>query len=71
MNSSISVRQQVLEAINQLPQDKLGLVLNFVSTLKSSENNRINQEIIDPLADFIGTVNIGKLAENIDQDLYE
>lgn len=71
MNSSINVRQQVLEAINQLPQDKLGLILNFVSTLKSSENNRINQEIIDPLADFIGAVNTGKLAENIDQDLYE
>lgn len=68
MNSSISVYQQVLEEINQLSQDKLDLVLNYVNTLKLAEHK---EEIKDPLADFIGAVDTGKLAEYIEQDLYE
>lgn len=71
MDSIISLRQQVLTEINQLPQDKLNLVLKFVNNLKYNSNNDIEEEIIDPLADFIGAVNNGKLTENMEQDLYE
>lgn len=71
MDSIIDLRQQVLTEINQLPQDKLNLVLKFVNSLKYSSNKDIEEEIIDPLADFIGAVNTVKLTDNMDQDLYE
>ena len=71
MSNLINVREQVLEEINQLNQEKLNVVLRFLHSLKSSDNQTIDDdEIIDPLADFIGAVNSGNLAKNIEQDLY-
>lgn len=71
MDNIINLREQVLTEINQLPQDKLNLVLNFVNTLKSTDNNKTEGEIIDPLANFIGAVNHGNLTDNIEESLYE
>ena len=71
MSSLINVRQQVLEEINQLNPEQLNVVLNFLHSLKSSESKTIDEDkIIDPLADFIGAVESGNLAKNIEQDLY-
>lgn len=71
MDNTINIRQQLLTEINQLPQEKLNLLLNFVNSLKIPNENNMKEEIIDPLADFIGAVEIGNITKNIEQDLYE
>jgi hypothetical protein len=71
MDNIISLRQQILTEINQLSQEKLTQVITFVNTIKSADANKIEEEIIDPLTDFIGAVNQGNLTENIEQYLYE
>ena len=71
MSSFTNVRQQILYEINQLAPEQLDMVLNFLNSLKLSENATAEQEqIIDPLADFVGAVKSGNLANKIDSDLY-
>lgn len=67
----MNIREQVLTEINQLPQEKLNLVLEFVNTLKYSNGNRKEEITKDPLAKFIGAVSQGDIANNLDEDLYE
>lgn len=71
MSSFINVRQQVLNEINQLDLEQLDMVLNFLQSLKFSKSTTADEEqIIDPLADFVGAVESGNLADKIDSDLY-
>ena len=72
MSTFINVRQQVLNEIKQLDHEQLDMVLNFLQSLKCSESATADdqKQIIDPLADFVGAVESGNLADKIDSDLY-
>jgi hypothetical protein len=71
MSTFINVREQVLNEIKQLDHEQLDMVLNFLHSLKCSESATADEEqIIDPLADFVGAVESGNLADKIDSDLY-
>lgn len=70
MTTFVNVRERVLQEVNKLPDEKLSYLLQFIQKIQDySESN--NDPIIDPLADFIGGVEHGRLAQNIEQDLYE
>ncbi len=81
-----NVKQELLREIEKLPEHKLPEVLQFVSFLLFSQNHNFqrNQNHLehqkkndtsdanpDPLADFIGAVSHGALAQNTDRELYE
>lgn len=70
MTTILPIREKILEEINQLSDPQLNQILDFIHQINS--NNLSNaQEINDPLANFIGGVELGNLAENIEQELYE
>ncbi|MEA5621159.1 hypothetical protein VB711_25475 [Cronbergia sp. UHCC 0137] len=72
MSTLPNLRQAVLEEINQIPDEQLSQVLQFLHVLISTSQRRKDEDFInDPLADFIGAVEHGSLAQNIDQKLYE
>jgi len=71
MDNIISLRQQILTEINQLSPEKLNQVISFVNSIKSADENKNEEEITDPLTDFIGAVNQGNLTENMEKYLYE
>lgn len=68
---SASSRQQVLEAIANLSDQQLSIVLKFIQTLQSTSTLTPTQPSIDPLTDFIGANNHGTLAHAIDEALYD
>ena len=72
MSTIANLRQVVLEEINQIPDEQLSQVLQFLHVLISNSQLKKDEDFInDPLAEFIGGVEHGSLAQNIDQELYE
>jgi hypothetical protein len=72
MSTIANLRQVVLEEINQIPDEQLSQVLQFLHVLTSNSQTKKDENLInDPLAEFIGGVEHGSLAQNIDQELYE
>jgi hypothetical protein len=72
MSTIANLRQVVLEEINQIPDEQLSQVLQFLHVLISNSQTKKDENFInDPLAEFIGAVEHGSLAQNIDQELYE
>lgn len=72
MSTIANLRQLVLEEINQIPDEQLSQVLQFIHVLISTSQLKKDEDLInDPLAEFIGAVEHGSLAQNIDQELYE
>jgi hypothetical protein len=71
---AMTTKQVLLEAIEQLPEQHLLDVLQYVQslsdTLKSSPIPESNQAA-DPLSEFIGAVSHGSLAAKLDQELYD
>ena len=70
MTAFTNIRQEVLQEINKLPDNQLNQVLQFIHKITISsvtDENILN----DPLADFIGGVENGNLAQGMDQELYE
>jgi len=63
-------RQQLLEAIAQLSDRQLSVVLRFIQTLQSKSTAAHAHSLIDPLANFIGATTDGNLAQAIDDALY-
>jgi uncharacterized pyridoxal phosphate-containing UPF0001 family protein len=63
--------QQVLEAIGKLSEQQIQIVLRFIQTLQSKKLTNSTSTPSDPLANFIGAINLGSLAQQIDRDLYE
>ena len=63
--------KQILEAISELSQQQIQIVLRFIQTLQSKKLANPTSTPFDPLANFIGSTNHGNLAQQIDQDLYE
>lgn len=72
MTTFTNIRQQVLQEINKLPDQQLNQVLQFLNKITITSSTISNENILnDPLADFIGGVENGTLAQNCDQELYE
>jgi hypothetical protein len=70
MSTIANLRQVVLEEINQIPDEQLSQVLQFLHVLISNSQLKKDENLInDPLAEFIGAVEHGSLAQNIDQYL--
>jgi hypothetical protein len=68
---STNPNQQVLEAIGKLSGQQIQTVLQFIQTLQPKKIANPTTTPFDPLAKFVGAINHGNLAQQIDQDLYE
>lgn len=69
------IKEKLFAAIEDMPESKLGEVLDFTEFIISKE--RIDQESRldlepekDPIMEYIGGVTHGSLAAGIDNDLY-
>ena len=77
MMNSRNAWQKLLAIVPQLNDWQTFMVLKFIGILQSfpsfsRQHSAIQKvESFDPLEKFIGAVENGKLAQNIDQDLYE
>jgi hypothetical protein len=69
----MTTKQALLEAIEQLPEQCLAEVLQYVQQLARTQKSPASKPPTpdsDPLADFIGAVSHGSLAANLDDELY-
>ncbi len=70
----MTTKQAIFDAIEQLPEQHLKDVLQYVQklahTLKSPTSNS-STESSDRLSAFIGAVSHGSLAANLGDELYE
>ncbi|MEB3217437.1 MAG: hypothetical protein VKN72_14555 [Nostocales cyanobacterium 94392] len=68
----MTIKQEVFEAIEQLPEQQLEDVLQYIKQLASIQTTvpKSVTPVNDPLADFIGVVSHGSLATNLDNELY-
>jgi hypothetical protein len=72
--SVMTTKQVLLEAIEQLPEQYLCDVLQYVRHLSDTSKSNPTKEprqVADPLSDFIGAVSHGSLAANLDRELYD
>ena len=75
MNFSQS-RQILLRIVPQLKNWQVFLALKFIQILQlfspnTQDQKKTSLDIFDPLEEFMGNVDNGKLAQAIDQDLYD
>jgi hypothetical protein len=75
MNQTETVKQKLYAEIETLPQHRLRDVLNFVDFVIYQESQTIPEQVKspsnhDPLSRFIGGVENGTLAKDIDMELY-
>ena len=69
----MSTKQAILNAINQLPEQQLIEVLHYVQHLSHAQESTLPPKpdhSVDPLSEFIGAVDSGSLAANLDNELY-
>lgn len=66
----LEVKQQLLVELDTLPEHRLPELLTFVKFLQHQETKIVPQTEDDPLSLFIGGVEHGALAQQIDEDLY-
>lgn len=73
----MDIREQLLKKINKLPEQHLQEILNFISWIQKQDCREIPLKTKttpdsweDPLADFVGGVSHGSLAQKIDEELY-
>jgi len=70
MTETEALKNRIAQEIGNLPPEKLGDVLNFVSKLtgeeKQSNGKRAGAPEPDPILKFIGGVSHGSLAHEID-----
>jgi hypothetical protein len=65
--TTTEIRQEILKKIHHLSEQQLNQVLQFINQVNQPSENTMT----DPLADFIGKVDHGTLAQNCDRELYE
>ena len=74
MTETEALKNKIVQEISNLPPEKLGDVLNFVSNLtddeKQSDGAKMGAPEKDPILKFIGGVSHGSLAHDIDGELY-
>jgi len=59
-------KEKILEGIDELPEDKLKNVLDFISTLRNKDTDKD-----DPILSVVGCLSgKGLSAEEIEEDLY-
>lgn len=66
-------KQALLNAIEQLPEQQLIEVLQYVQHLSPTQEATLpteSNQVVDPLAEFIGAVDHGSLATDLDDELY-
>ncbi len=66
-------KQALLKVIEQLPEQQLIQVLQYVQHLSPTQKSTLLTEpnqAVDPLAEFIGAVDHGSLATDLDDQLY-
>ena len=66
-------KQALINAIEQLKEQQLIEVLHYVQHLSPTQKSTLPTEpnqVSDPLAEFIGAVNLSSLAVNLDDELY-
>ena len=68
---SANPHQQLLEAIAQLSDQQLPIVLRFIQTLQANPIATPTHPPIDPIANLIGASTHGNLAHEIDETLYD
>jgi hypothetical protein len=69
----MTTKQALLKAIEQLPEQQLIEVLQYVQHLSPTQESTLPTElnqVVDPLAEFIGAVDHGSLAADLDNELY-
>lgn len=72
------LRQQILQGIEKLPDERLSEVLDFVDFLISRQRrgegltatNPAEQVGVDPMLSYMGGVEHGALAQDIEKDLF-
>jgi len=70
-----TVKDRLLTFIQQVPESKLGELLDFAEFLLEKERRQKEEELVldpekDPILEFIGGVEHGSLAKDIDDELY-
>ncbi len=68
----MTTKQALLNAIEQLPEQQLIEVLQYIEHLSPTQKSTLPTETnqsVDPLAEFIGAVDRGFLAANLDNEL--
>ncbi|HXD34682.1 MAG TPA: hypothetical protein VN643_26425 [Pyrinomonadaceae bacterium] len=74
MTETEALKDKIVQEISNLPPEKLGDVLDFVSNLagneKQSNGAKSSAAEKDPILRFIGGVSNGSLAHEIDGELY-
>lgn len=69
----MTTKQALLNVIEQLPEQQLIEVLQYVQHLSHAQKSTLPTElnrVVDPLAEFIGAVSHGALAANLNDELY-
>ncbi len=69
----MTTKQALLKAIERLPEQQLIEVLQYVQSLSHAQKSTLLTEpdqVVDPLAEFIGAVSHSSLAANLDDELY-
>jgi hypothetical protein len=74
---SNTLKDQLVERIEELPDDRVSEVLSFVEHLLRSDQSAMTNKPVDkldmsedPILKFNGGVSIGSLAQAIDNELY-
>lgn len=71
MTSQTPPREQLIQAISNLSDRQVMLLLQWVETLQNIPVLPLSNPSIDPLAEFVGANTHGNLASAIDQTLYD
>jgi hypothetical protein len=69
----MTTKQALLNAIEQLPEQQLIEVLQYVQHLSHTQESTLPtrpDRVVNPLVEFIGAVSHGSLAANLDNELY-
>ena len=69
------IKQRLLTTIEEIPESKLGEVLDFMEFLLKKQRDQKKEKLDlesgkDPILEFIGGVSHGSLAKDIDSELY-
>lgn len=70
-----TMKDRLLTSIQQVPESKLGELLDFAEFLLEKERRQKEEELVldpgkDPILKFIGGEKHGSLAKDIDAELY-
>ena len=69
----MTTKQALLNASEQLPEQQLIEVLRYVQHLSHAQESTLHVKSdrpVDPLSEFIGAVDSGSLAANLDDEPY-